>query len=95
MSVFKRFKSECNIAQSTRFDDLANECLELCLPDEHCFGLNPNYDCNAADTGEAPSIFCPNPIGFEDFCNNGVIPNLKDDPDDTILFLDASGIVSQ
>jgi len=95
LSAFKRFEKECNIAQKTGFDDLRKECLELCLSNGHCFGLNPRHKCNAVDTGEIPSIdcpFCPVQIGFEEFCNYGVIPDLNDDPEDTVLFSDASGI---
>jgi hypothetical protein len=89
LAAFKRFESECNIAQNTRFVDLKHECRKLCSPDEHCLEFRPSFECLAADMGQTPSWNCPNPVRFEDFCNNGVHPELNDE--ETILFTDASG----
>ncbi len=92
LAAFKHFESECNIAQNTRFVDLNHECRKLCSPDEHCFDFRPSFECLAADMGDkskAPEWNCPNPVGFEDFCNKGVHPELNDE--ETIMFTDASG----
>ncbi len=92
-AAFKRFESECNMAQSNKFVDLRKECRELCLSDGQCFGFDSRHECLAANTGQNPTHHCPDPVGFEEFCNNGVIPELNDAPQDTILFADASGML--
>jgi hypothetical protein len=87
--VFERFESDCNIAQGTRFADLNEACWTICMPSSHCFAFDPRHKCIATDTEYVPAQFCPNLIGFEDFCKDGVTPELTD-PD--IIFSDASGV---
>ncbi len=96
VQVFKHFESECNMAQGKAFADLNRECWEHCLPSGHCFSFDSRLGCLATDTEYihlSPQSHyknsCPNPIGFEDFCKNGVTPDL-DDPD--AIFADASGM---
>ena len=90
VDAFRRFHGDCNIAQGTKFDLLGNACKHVCVPSGHCFGFDPRYECLAADTGPSTSG-CPNPDGFEKFCNAGTIP----DGDDSVLFADASGKLPQ
>jgi hypothetical protein len=90
VQVFKHFESECNMAQGKAFADLNRECWKHCLPSGYCFSFDSRLGCLATDTEFGhPTNACPNPIGFEDFCKNGVTPDL-DDPD--TIFTDASGM---
>jgi hypothetical protein len=87
--LFEEFQSNCNIAPGKFFHDLSAGCWQRCLPSGHCFALDPRHACIATDTAYSPWHHCPNPRGFEDFCNNGVHPELSD-PD--FIFTDASGV---